>query len=75
MSLDPRPAYQHDDERLYGMFFGSFNVRFCVYTNKICRTRNSASSSKRSGFKPNLFEIELLQFRVFINFSTSNIVK
>ncbi|WP_180074080.1 MULTISPECIES: tRNA (N6-threonylcarbamoyladenosine(37)-N6)-methyltransferase TrmO [unclassified Acinetobacter] len=35
LSLDPRPAYQHDVERIYGMLFGGCNVRFCVDTNKI----------------------------------------
>ena len=27
---DPRPAYQHDPERIYGMSFGGFQVRFQV---------------------------------------------
>ncbi len=30
LSLDPRPAYQHDDERVYGMLFGGLNVKFQV---------------------------------------------
>ncbi len=30
LSLDPRPAYQHDEERVYGMLFGGCNVRFKV---------------------------------------------
>lgn len=28
LSLDPRPAYQHDEERIYGMNFGEFNIKF-----------------------------------------------
>ena len=28
LSLDPRPAYQHDDERIYGLSFGEFNIKF-----------------------------------------------
>ncbi len=30
LSLDPRPAYQNDAERLYGMRFAMLNVRFTV---------------------------------------------
>lgn len=30
LSLDPRPAYQDDPEREYGMTYGKFNVRFRV---------------------------------------------
>ena len=30
LSLDPRPAYQHDAERVYGMRFAMLNVRFTV---------------------------------------------
>lgn len=28
LALDPRPAYQHDDERVYGLRFGAFNIKF-----------------------------------------------
>jgi hypothetical protein len=28
LALDPRPAYQHDDARIYGMRFGQFNIKF-----------------------------------------------
>lgn len=28
LALDPRPAYQHDDERVYGLRFGEFNIKF-----------------------------------------------
>lgn len=27
---DPRPAYHHDEERVYGLPFADFDVRFCV---------------------------------------------
>lgn len=30
LSLDPRPAYQHDPDRLYGIRFAGANVRFTV---------------------------------------------
>lgn len=30
LSLDPRPAYQEDPERIYGMHFADFNIRFIV---------------------------------------------
>lgn len=30
LSLDPRPAYHDDPERIYGMDFGNWCVRFCV---------------------------------------------
>lgn len=30
LSLDPRPAYQHDEERIYGMCFADLNIRFTV---------------------------------------------
>ena len=30
LELDPRPRYQDDPERVYGMSFGAFNIRFMV---------------------------------------------
>lgn len=30
LAEDPRPAYQHDPERLYGVWFGELNVKFTV---------------------------------------------
>lgn len=30
LAADPRPAYQNDEQRLYGLSFGGFNVRFTV---------------------------------------------
>lgn len=30
LSLDPRPSYQHDPERIYGLSYGGLNIRFKV---------------------------------------------
>ena len=30
LALDPRPSYQNDPERVYGMRFAAYNVRFTV---------------------------------------------
>lgn len=30
LSNDPRPSYQHDDERVYGLSFAGFNIKFTV---------------------------------------------
>ena len=30
LELDPRPAYQNDPERIYGMRFGDWNIRFRI---------------------------------------------
>ena len=30
LAQDPRPGYQHDAARVYGMEFGGFDVRFTV---------------------------------------------
>ena len=30
LAQDPRPSYQHDPDRVYGLAFGGFNVRFRV---------------------------------------------
>ncbi|MFM6906504.1 MAG: tRNA (N6-threonylcarbamoyladenosine(37)-N6)-methyltransferase TrmO [Acinetobacter tjernbergiae] len=35
LSLDPRPAYQNDMERVYGMCFAELNIRFTVDENNI----------------------------------------
>lgn len=35
LSLDPRPAYQNDIERVYGMCFAELNIRFTVDENNI----------------------------------------
>jgi hypothetical protein len=33
LALDPRPRYQDDPERVYGMPFGKYDVRFRVVKN------------------------------------------
>ena len=35
LSLDPRPAYQNDPERIYGFYFAGHNVRFRVEGSKL----------------------------------------
>ena len=35
LSHDPRPSYQKDAERIYGLSFGGFDVRFRVQDNKL----------------------------------------
>lgn len=35
LAADPRPAYQNDAERVYGMSFAGFNVRFCVAEERL----------------------------------------
>ncbi len=35
LSLDPRPAYQDDHERIYGMNFANLNIKFKVLTDSI----------------------------------------
>lgn len=33
LSLDPRPSYQDDPERVYGLLFAGFDIRFSVIEN------------------------------------------
>lgn len=35
LSQDPRPAYQDDPERVYGMTFGALNIKFFVQDEKL----------------------------------------
>lgn len=35
LSVDPRPSYQNDDERVYGMFYGCYNIKFTVKDNAL----------------------------------------
>ena len=35
LSLDPRPAYQNDPERIYGFLYAGFDVRFRVKENRL----------------------------------------
>ena len=35
LAQDPRPRYQEDPERLYGLVFGEYNVKFSVQNGKV----------------------------------------
>lgn len=35
LSLDPRPSYQHDSERIYGMKYAGFDIHFKVTANDL----------------------------------------
>lgn len=35
LALDPTPAYQHDEQRIYGMCFDQINIKFTVNTTQI----------------------------------------
>ena len=35
LSQDPRPSYQHDPERVYGMAFAGLEVRFQVEEDRL----------------------------------------
>ena len=38
LSHDPRPSYQRDPERIYGLNFGGFDIRFKVVDNQLTVT-------------------------------------
>lgn len=42
LSHDPRPSYQHDPERIYGLSFAGYNIQFTVQ-DKILRVVNVTS--------------------------------
>ena len=46
LALDPRPAYQEDPERIYGLSFGPYNVRFRVQGEvlEVCEISGFSSS-------------------------------
>jgi tRNA (adenine37-N6)-methyltransferase len=35
LAEDPRPSYQHDPKRLYGLYFAGFNIEFTVDGNDL----------------------------------------
>ncbi len=35
LAQDPRPAYQHDEERIYGLEFAGLEIRFSVYADRL----------------------------------------
>ena len=36
LSHDPRPSYQEDENRIYGMAFGGYEIKFTVKNNILC---------------------------------------
>ncbi len=42
LEQDPRPSYQDDPQRLYGMAFAGFNVKFCVMEGQLTVQRIEA---------------------------------
>ena len=38
LSHDPRPSYQKDPDRIYGLNFGGFDIRFKVENNNLTVT-------------------------------------
>lgn len=45
LSNDPRPSYQHDDGRLYGLTFAGFNIKFTV-SGKLLTVREITPSDE-----------------------------
>ena len=35
LANDPRPSYHNDSNRIYGMYFAGFNIKFVVVDNKV----------------------------------------
>lgn len=46
LSLDPRPSYQHDPERIYGMQYAGFDIHFKVNDNDLFVTEIITSHEK-----------------------------
>lgn len=47
LSLDPRPSYQHDPERIYGMQYAGFDIHFSVNANDLFVTEVIPSHEKQ----------------------------
>lgn len=47
LSLDPRPSYQHDSERIYGMQYAGFDIHFSVNANNLFVTDVIPSHEKQ----------------------------
>ena len=47
LSLDPRPSYQHDPERIYGMQYAGFDIHFSVNANNLFVTDVIPSHEKQ----------------------------
>ena len=39
LKKDPRPSYQNDPDRIYGLDYAGFNIKFKVYNNKLTLTK------------------------------------
>lgn len=39
LAQDPRPSYQNDPERIYGLDYGAYNIKFKVVENKLIVTK------------------------------------
>lgn len=37
LALDPRPAYQHDAEKVYGFRFGRYEIKFKVENDRVLK--------------------------------------
>ncbi|SHJ11452.1 tRNA (N6-threonylcarbamoyladenosine(37)-N6)-methyltransferase TrmO [Parasporobacterium paucivorans] len=48
LEQDPRPSYQDDPDRIYGLAFAGFNIRFTVQGRKlkVCEVAEAEKSSK-----------------------------
>jgi hypothetical protein len=48
LSLDPRPAYHQDEQRIYGFPYGRYDVRFRVHDGAVEVTDIVTMSPKRN---------------------------
>lgn len=48
LELDPRPHYQHDENKTYGMEFGPWNVKFRVAANGVLTVVDCAARQQRT---------------------------
>ena len=46
LTHDPRPSYQEDSDRIYGLNFAGFNVRFCIKENILTITEITTISQE-----------------------------
>ena len=46
LSNDPRPTYQHDEDRIYGIAYGGFDIRFSVSGNTLTVCKVEIKSSE-----------------------------
>ena len=55
LAQDPRPSYQNDPERIYGVAFGRQNIRFRVSGSvlTVCEVQEYTGAREKDGrFKP-----------------------